>query len=132
MNFHTYKLNSSICAWKSLVFQLFWRSHGERSTAKNYHPVSLLAVVIKVFEKIVNNRIVDQLEKCGLFSDSQYGFRSFWPTADLLTVVPVRIVRTPWTPYLVVAFSLAWSEFELKRNAEINNDFGNGNCWYLI
>ena len=40
---------------------------GERSTAKNYHPVSLLSVVSKVFEKLVNNRIVDHLEKCGLF-----------------------------------------------------------------
>ena len=49
---------------------------GERSTAKNYHPVSLLSVVSKVFEKLINNRIVDHLEKCGLFSDFQYGFRS--------------------------------------------------------
>ena len=48
---------------------------GERSTANNYHPVSLLSVVSNVFEKLVNNRIVDQLEKCGLFSDFQYGFR---------------------------------------------------------
>ena len=39
----------------------------ERSTAKNYRPVSLLSVVSKVFEKLVNNRIVDHLEKCGLF-----------------------------------------------------------------
>ena len=39
----------------------------ERSTAKNYCPVSLLAAVSKVFEKLVNNRIVDHLEKCGLF-----------------------------------------------------------------
>ena len=31
-----------------------------------------LAVVSKVFEKLVNNRIVDHLEKCGLFSDFQY------------------------------------------------------------
>ena len=30
---------------------------GERSTAKNYCPVSLLSVVGKVFEKLVNNRI---------------------------------------------------------------------------
>ena len=30
----------------------------ERSTAKNYHPVILLSVVSKVFEKLVNNRIV--------------------------------------------------------------------------
>ena len=60
---------------------------GKRSTAKNYHPVSLLSVVSKVFEKLVNNRIVDHLEKCGLFSDFQYGYRSSRSTADLLTVV---------------------------------------------
>ena len=40
---------------------------GEISTAKIYRPVSLLFVVSKVFEKLVNNRIVDHLEKCGLF-----------------------------------------------------------------
>ena len=39
----------------------------ERSAAKNYHPVSLFSVGTKVFEKLVNNRIVDHLEKCGLF-----------------------------------------------------------------
>ena len=65
---------------------------GERSTAKNYHPVSLLYVVSKLFEKLVNNRIVDHLEKCGLFSDFQYGFGS-QSFADLLTVVSDRIAR---------------------------------------
>ena len=40
----------------------------------------------------VNNSIVDHLEKCGLFSDFQYGFRSSRSTADL-TVVYDRIVR---------------------------------------
>ena len=64
---------------------------GERSTAKNYHPVSLLSVVSKVFEKLVINRIVDHIEKCGLFADFQYGFRSSQSTADLLTVVFDRI-----------------------------------------
>ena len=79
--------------WKvSSVFPVF-KNVGERSTAKNYHPVSLLSVVSKVFEKLVNNRIIDQLEKCGLFSDFQYGFRSSRSTADLLTVVSDRIAR---------------------------------------
>ena len=40
---------------------------------------------------LLNNRIVDNLEKCGLFSDFQYGFRSSQSTADLLTVVSDRI-----------------------------------------
>ena len=53
-----------------------FKNVGERSTPKNYRPVSLLSVVSKVFEKLVNNRIVDHLEKRGLFSDFQYGFRS--------------------------------------------------------
>ena len=44
-----------------------FKNVGERSTAKNYRPVSLFSVVIKVFEKLVNNRIVDHLEKRGLF-----------------------------------------------------------------
>ena len=50
-----------------------FKNVGKRSTAKKYHPVSLLSVVSKVFEKHVNSRIVDHLEKCGLFSDFQYG-----------------------------------------------------------
>ena len=79
--------------WKvSLVVTVF-KNVGERSTAKNYHPVSLLSVVSKVFEKLVNNRIVDHIEKCGLFSDFQYGFRSSRSTEDLLTVVSDRIAR---------------------------------------
>ena len=70
-----------------------FKNVGERSTAKNYRPVSLLSVVSKVFEKFVNNRIVGHLEKCGLFSDFQYGFTSFRSTADLLTVVSDGIAR---------------------------------------
>ena len=40
---------------------------GEGSTSKNYRPVRLLSVISKVFEKLINNRIVDHLDKCGLF-----------------------------------------------------------------
>ena len=61
---------------------------------KNYRPVSLLSVVSKVFDKLANNKIVDHLEKCGLFSDFQDGFRSSQSTADLLTVVSDRIPRS--------------------------------------
>ena len=50
-------------------------------------------MLTKVFEKLntINNRILDHLEKCGLFSDLQYGFRSSQSTADLLTVASDRI-----------------------------------------
>ena len=44
-----------------------FKSVGERLSAENYHPVSLLSVVRKVFEKLVNNRIFDHPQKCDLF-----------------------------------------------------------------
>ena len=55
-----WEVSSSVSALKNV---------GERSAAKDYHTVSLLSVVSKVFQKVVNNRIIDHLEKCGLFSD---------------------------------------------------------------
>ena len=43
---------------------------GEMSMSKNYCQVSLLSVVSKVLEKLVNNGVVDCLENCGLFHTS--------------------------------------------------------------
>ena len=42
----------------------------ERSTAKNDDPVSLFSLVRKVFEKLVHNSIVDQLQKWIFFLNS--------------------------------------------------------------
>ena len=50
-------------------------------------------MLVKSLEKLVNNRIVGHLEKCGLFTDFQYCFRSSRSTADLLTVISDRIAR---------------------------------------
>ena len=55
--------------WKISSVVPVFKNVGERSTAKNYHPVSLLSVIYKVCEKLANNKIVDHLKKCGLFSD---------------------------------------------------------------
>ena len=52
---------------KSLISVLVFKNVGERSTAKNYRPVSLVSVVSKVLEKLVNNTVVDHLEKCSFF-----------------------------------------------------------------
>ena len=79
--------------WKVLLAIPVFKNVGERSSARNYQPVSLFSVFNKVFEKLVNNRIVDHLEKCGLFSHFQYGFRPSWLTADLLAVVSDRMAR---------------------------------------
>ena len=79
--------------WKvSSVFPVF-KNVGERSAAKNYRLVTFLSVVRKVFDKLENDRIVDHLKKCGLFSDFQYGFRSSPSNADLIIIISDRIAR---------------------------------------
>ena len=57
-----------------------------KNYCRNYRPVSLLFVVSKAFEKLVNNRIVGHLEKCGLFSD-------FLDQLQIFTGVFDRIAR---------------------------------------
>ena len=69
-------------------------------------------MVSKVFEKLVNNKIVDHLEKCGFFPHFQYGFRSSRSTVDLLTVVSDRIPRV---------FNRSWATRVVAR--EISKDF---------
>ena len=54
---------------------------------------ALLVFFLWLVKSLKNNGIVDRLEKCGLFSDFQYGFRSSQSTADLLTVVSDRIAK---------------------------------------
>ena len=57
--------------WKVSLVVPVLKNFGGKSTAKNYHPVSLLSVVSEVFQKHANNRTADHLEKCGLSSDFQ-------------------------------------------------------------
>ena len=80
-------------------------------------------MVSKVFEKLVNDRTTDHLEKCGLFSDFQYGFRYSQSTADLLTVVSDRTARafnrsgTTWAGAhdMSTSFSIFWHASLLQK-----------------
>ena len=83
-----------------------FKNDGERSTAKNYHPFSLLSFVGKVLEKLVHNRIVDHLEKHDLFSDFPNGFRYFQSTADLLTLLTTYTFPTNTLMTLVMMLSV--------------------------
>ena len=89
----TFQLNFSICVWRNLVFQIVGRYHGWSLYVGPWRNTTVLTLffwLVKSFKKLVNNRLADHLEKCGLFSNLQYGFRS---SADLLTVVSDRTAR---------------------------------------
>ena len=68
--------------WKVSLVVLVFKTVEQRSTK----------TLGKVFEKLVNYRIVDYLEKSALFY-CHYGFSSSRSTSDLLTVASDRISR---------------------------------------
>ena len=87
--------------WSSLVFQIVGRSHWwsmylrmlrKGLLLKNTSLLVFCLWLVKSLKNLyINNRLVDHLEKCELFSDLKYGFRSSWSTVDLLTGVSDRI-----------------------------------------
>ena len=58
--------------------------NGDREKVVNYRPVCTLSPLSKIFEKIVNNRMIDFIDKNNIFSKSQFGFRKNMGTEDAL------------------------------------------------
>ena len=48
---------------------------GSKRSPNNYRPVSLTSICCKLFEKIIRNAIIASIDKQGLFSNDQHGFR---------------------------------------------------------
>ena len=92
----------SISVLRSLVFQILGRVHqwslylrmlGKGLQLKTTALLIFSLWLVKYLKKLVNNRFANHLEKCGLFSDFQYGFSSSRSTADLLTIASDKIAR---------------------------------------
>lgn len=65
---------------KSVVVPIY--KDGDRDCVGNYRPISLLPAFSKILEKIINNRLVNYLEKYNIFSKNQHGFRKGKSTTD--------------------------------------------------
>lgn len=71
-------------AWKEAVIIPILKQGKEASLASSYRPIALTSCLCKVFEKIVNRRLVYFLEYNGLLDKHQAGFRSGRSTTDQL------------------------------------------------
>jgi len=80
--------------WKFASVVPVFKNSGEGSDPRNYRPISLLSIISKVFESLINLCVTRHLETLKLFSDHQYGFRSGRSTADALTVICERVYRS--------------------------------------
>ena len=80
-------------SWKVSSVCPVFKNAGERSSSSQYRPISLLSIISKIFESILNKHLVDYLRANNLLHDVQYGFRSSRSTVDVLTVISHRISK---------------------------------------
>jgi hypothetical protein len=71
--------------WKCANVVPVYKSGG-KSDPNNYRPISLLSIISKVMESIINDKLRKHVFGLRLISDNQYGFRPNHSTLDLLTV----------------------------------------------
>ncbi len=60
---------------------------GKRSSMDNYRPISILPVLSKVFEKVVQKQLYEYLEKNSLLSPNQFALRKHRSTQHPVTFV---------------------------------------------
>ena len=67
---------------------------GDKHSSSNYRPISLLSVLSKVMERLINKAMWKHLDNHKLISDQQFGFRAGHSTSDALTYVAQRLTNT--------------------------------------
>lgn len=68
------------CLKRSLITPVY--KGGDSNDVNNYRPISVLPVISKIIEKLINNRLVNYLEHYNILSQNQFGFRRGKSTED--------------------------------------------------
>ncbi|KAG6463038.1 hypothetical protein O3G_MSEX013626 [Manduca sexta] len=66
----------------------------DKSIPSNYRPISLLSILSKLLEKVVNKRLIFYLEQHKIISDNQFGFRQGFSTDDAVNLLTNNIAES--------------------------------------
>ena len=67
--------------------------NGDKHDISNYRPITILSVFSKVFEKAVQKRLLNFINRHGLLSESQFGFRANRSTELAIVSVLNKIIN---------------------------------------
>ena len=81
-------------SWKTASVVPTAKKGCDSSQPSSYRPISLLPIISKVFECVVNAHLLNYLETNQLLSDSQFGFRHSRSTADILAYLTEQVSRS--------------------------------------
>ena len=78
------------CLKSAIVIPIFKK--GNTENLNNYRPISLLPVMSKIFEKVLNAQLTEIIEN-GYIDDNQFGFRKAHSTEDALIKFADRVQK---------------------------------------
>lgn len=79
-------------AFKKAVVHPVYKG-GDPVSVNNYRPISVLTVMSKIFEKLLNARLTTYLNDNNILSERQFGFRSGKSTQDAVLELTDTVVR---------------------------------------
>ncbi|CAH2087990.1 unnamed protein product [Euphydryas editha] len=79
------------CLKKALVHPIY--KSGDRENISNYRPISVLTIISKILEKLINKRLVNYLQQRKIISDNQFGFIKNRSTEDATILLTETITK---------------------------------------
>lgn len=76
---------------RAVVHPIF--KSGDRDGVTNYRPISVLTALSKIFEKILNKRLLNFINESSVLSPNQFGFRSGKSTEDAVLELTDTVVK---------------------------------------
>ena len=91
--------------WKVAVLCMLIKPDKPPSQTTSYRPISLLSAIMKLFERVIEERLRKHLEDNGFFSKYQSGFRKSKSTNDHLFRLSQTIIESfNWGEHVIAAF----------------------------
>ena len=129
---HSWNTGTFPTSWKEAIIIPILKKGKDRHSKTSYRPINLLSCLGKTMERMVNRRLQHHLEKNGLLSPSQSGFRKNKSTEDQVTLLTQdiengfqqRMKTLAVFVDLTKAFDKVWEEgllFKLLRKRVCGN-----------
>ena len=68
---------------------------GKKASLSNYTPISILGSLSKIFDKVIQKRLIRYLEKFSLLTENQFGFRKKKNTVQAATLL-WKTIQSNW------------------------------------
>jgi hypothetical protein len=110
--------------WKRTALVLIDKPKKSSEEETKYRPICLISALGKVYENLINKRLMEDIEQCGGLGRKQFGFRKNRSTVDaieevLSTVRGVNGEKPEWSALILVdvknAFNTASWELIVKK-----------------